>query len=118
MPSSGADTTSILPPDASTIHFAIDNPSPLPCVPERAAAPRKNRSKMRGRSSEGIPTPLSATLHRISPPDRCAWSVIVPRFGVYLPALSSSTRSACFSIVMSPATYNGAAPSGIGHTYS
>ena len=55
---------SILPPCESTIHLTIDRPSPKPAAVRSAvlAERRKNLSKMWGRSSGGMPRPVSATV--------------------------------------------------------
>ena len=54
------------PPWASTIDFAIANPSPDPAARRRAVPARKKRSKIRGRSSAATPEPLSVTLNGTS----------------------------------------------------
>ena len=59
LPSPSVLCTSIVPSSKVTSFFTIDNPSPnpsSPCAPER----RVNSWKMRSRSSDAIPFPVSA----------------------------------------------------------
>ena len=59
-PSPGTPERSAVPPWASTIAATMDKPSPDPSV-ARLDSSRLNRSKIRSRSSVGMPGPPSRT---------------------------------------------------------
>src|SRR5215813_4753801 len=88
---------SILPPCESTIHLTIDRPSPKPAAVRSAvlAERRKNLSKMCGRSSGGMPRPVSVTVTIATFSSIFNPRVILPRRSVYLIALSSRLSSSC-----------------------
>ena len=79
VPLPGSLIASMLPPCALTTSFAIASPSPDPGEP----GPLTKRSKMRGRSSLGIPGPVSRMPKATVSPDRRALAVTVPPDGVY-----------------------------------
>jgi len=107
------------PPWAWASSAAMVRPMPLP---ETCAAcwPRQNRSKMRGRSPAGMPTPVSVTCSTASGPARLVEMVTRPPAGVNFSALvsrlvitwcsqrgsaSTGASDSCWSTVM-PAVSN------------
>ena len=76
------------PPCARASSAATASPMPLPeiCAAE---GPRQNRSKMRGRSPAGMPTPVSATSSSASEPADLVRMVTLPPDGVNFSALVS-----------------------------
>src|SRR3569833_1481140 len=85
--------TSIRPPCASTMPFAIGSPRPTPSRRRRSAC--QNRSKIRDTCSGGMPGPVSLTLISTPLGIGSAASVTVPALGVNLIALPSRLPSAC-----------------------
>src|SRR6266571_4377774 len=88
-------STSIEPPCISTIHFAMDRPSPAPpCSRERALSALQNRSKMWARSCFAIPIPVSdaATIAKAVSVSSVTFTEPLP--GVYFTALSIRVNNA------------------------
>src|SRR5262249_12313826 len=84
-------STPILPECASTTSRAIVSPSPQP--PTLAHGTWKNFSKIRSRSSVGIPSPVSFTSKRTLPSEGSARRSIRPPVGVCRTAFTTRLES-------------------------
>ena len=96
---------SIRPPCISTSWWASARPMPRPpCERSSERAPCVNRSKMLGKASSAMPTPLSRT--RITH-SSSSWPTVTqmwPPSPVYLTALVSRFTTTCSSLAASPFT--------------
>src|SRR5215207_2455605 len=92
-PSPGALLTRISPPWDSAIWRAMESPRPAPPSAREGSVLWK-RSKTRGSSSSGIPTPVSETSSATRPSSSRNLTATLPPSGVYFTALSRSMEAA------------------------
>src|SRR5581483_11466328 len=101
-PTPTVDSTSIVPPWVVTISRATASPSPVPPTVVVFAAPRKNLSNTRSRSSGGMPRPESVTENTARWSRTPTYTRTTPPSGEYLIAFESRLPTTCASRSRSP----------------
>ena len=98
LPAPSTLSTAIVPPCCSTSCRALASPIPVPPIRPATFPARRKRSKIRGRSAAGTPSPWSVTARTAhaapgAPSSRATVTTTSPPAGLYLIALASRLSS-------------------------